>query len=163
MNLFSEKNLHTLFNAGIIIKAFDSIGEITLGLSFYFLSTPIINRIIIALFGDELTEQPRDAVWSFLLHNWSGISGNTQYVWAFIFLAHGITKIFLVIGLVKNKLWVFPIAAVAFGVFALYQTYEIIYFMPSLFLEILTVLDVLFIALIIHEYRYRKSRLAAVH
>jgi uncharacterized membrane protein len=155
MKLFSEQNLHTLFNAGIIIKAIDSIGEITLGILFTFLSAPTINHIILTLFSDELTEQPRDSIWNFLFHGWTGVSGGSQYFLAFLFLGHGAVKLLLVAGLVKDKLWVYPTAAIAFASFAAYQTYHII-ISPSPLLSVLTILDVIFVALILIEYRYQK-------
>lgn len=152
-----EKTLHALFNAGIIVKAIDSLGEIALGLLFYFLGAPTINRIVMAVFGDELTEQPRGAVWNFLFHGWHGVSNGGQYFLAYIFLAHGLAKISLVIGLVKDKMWIYPLAAMTFALFAFYQAYHIIAVSPSLLLSVLTVFDAIFVVLIIHEYRYQKE------
>lgn len=159
MKLFKEKYFRALFNAGIFVKAIDSVGEITLGLFLAF-NPQAINNFVIGLFGDELMEQPRDGIWGFLLHGWNGFSVADQHLWAFIFLAHGITKVFLVIGLMNNKLWTYPVAAFAFASFALYQIYHIIN-SPSLVLELLTLLDIFFVFLIIHEYRYRKRIIAA--
>jgi uncharacterized membrane protein len=151
--LFSREHLHAYFNAGIWIKGIDSIGEITIGLLLYF-DPQLITRFIFALFGDELTESPRDGLLYFFFHNWNGFSGGSQYLFAFLFLGHGLTKIFLVTGLVKNKIWVYPIAAFAFFFFAVYQIYEITS-SPNLLLGIYSLLDILFVGLIINEYCYK--------
>lgn len=158
MKLFSEKNLHTFFEAGALLKACDSAIEMGLGLSFYFISTAAINRVIFALFGDELTEQPRDFIWNLLLHNFQGLSGGVQSLWAFLFVGHGILKLFLVGGMLKKKLWVYPVAAGAFLFFVLYQAYRI-FLSPSVLLELLTAYDAAFTLLILHEYRYQRRAL----
>jgi uncharacterized membrane protein len=156
MNLFSEKNLHRLFDAGIIIKAIDSVGETILGFLFLFLNAATMNKIVGAIFGDEIDEAPLKAIWSFALHSFAQASNNSQTFLAFLFIGHGLLKIILVAGLVKNKLWVFPVAAIAFTGFALYEIYQLFH-TPSLLLDALTILDIIFIALIIHEYRYQKK------
>lgn len=158
MAFLSRKKLHTLFEAGVLIKATDSIAEITLGILFLTLSLETVNKIIFFVFGDELTEQPRDAIINFFFHNFNGLSAGSQSFWAFIFLAHGTAKILLVIGLAKKKLWVYPAAAVAFACFVVYQIYHLIY-APSLILNTLTAFDILFIWLIIQEYYYQKNTL----
>ncbi len=156
MKLFSEKNLHRFFDAGILIKAIDSVAEVILGLSLFFLNGQIILNMMGAIFGDEVNEPIFKAIWNFSAHSFAQISNNSQTFLSFIFISHGIIKLILVAGLLKNKLWIYPFAAIAFSGFALYQGYQIFY-QPSLLLEALTVLDILFIALIVHEYRYQKK------
>jgi len=160
MKIFSEKNLHALFEAGVFLKTCDSVVETTLGLIFYFLSTPTVNRVIFALFGDELTEQPRDFLWNLLLHNFQGLSGSIQSLWAFLFVGHGILKLLLVAGMFKKKLWVYPIAAGVFLFFILYQIYHI-FFSPSVILGLLTTYDIIFTLLILHEYRFQRRKLVS--
>jgi uncharacterized membrane protein len=153
--LLSKEKLHAFFEVGVAIKAVDSIAEAALGILFLTLTSQTVNKIIFFIFGDELTEQPRDAIWNVLLHGFNGLSASMQSFLAIIFLAHGAVKILLVLGLVKKKLWVYPDATAAFGCFVAYQIYHIIY-ASSLILELLTALDVLFIWLIIQEYQYQK-------
>ncbi len=152
-----RQKLHILFEAGMLIKAIDSIAEVSLGILFLSLSPETVNKIIFFMFGNELTEQPRDALWNFLLHDFNGLSASTQSFWAIVFLAHGLAKILLVAGLAKKKLWVYPTAAIIFGCFVAYQAYHLIH-APSLLLEILTAFDVLFIFLIVQEYNYQREK-----
>lgn len=157
MKLFSEKNLHTFFDAGIVLKLIDSIGEVLLGILFIFLDTAAMNRIAIAIFGDETAEQPFQAIWNFTLHSFAQLSNNSQAFLAFIFISHGIIKLILIAGLAKDKLWVYPLAATAFTGFGIYQIYQIT-FTHSVLITALTILDAIFVMLIIHEYRYQKQR-----
>lgn len=156
MIFVSKKRLHVLFEASALLKAIGSIAEIILGILFFLLSPQIVNRVIFFIFGDELTEVPRDPIWVFLLHGFNGFSASAQHFWGITFIAHGIAILCLVIGLVKKKFWIYPAAAVAFGCFVIYQIYHIVY-APSLILSFLTAFDVLFTWLIVQEYQYQKS------
>jgi uncharacterized membrane protein len=154
----NKEKLHKFFEAGVIVKAIDSIGEITLGVLFFVLSSQTVNQIIFFIFGDELTEQPRDWIWNILLHNFNGLSASSQQFWAIIFVAHGLAKIILLIGLIKKKLWIYLFSAFAFGSFVIYQTYHIIFYAPSIIIALLTAIDAIFTVLLVFEYRYQKEK-----
>ena len=95
MKPISKKTYHSLFLAGIIAKALISLGEIISGLAFAFLSYDTLYRIIFAFFGGELMENPRDFIWGYIARGFQDFGNTPQSVWAFIFLSHGIVKIFL--------------------------------------------------------------------
>jgi uncharacterized membrane protein len=60
--------------------------------------------------------------------------------------------VLLVIGLLRNKLWAYPVSLVALGLFIVYQLYRFSY-THGIGLIILTIFDIIVIALIYHEYR----------
>lgn len=151
-----KHGLHWLFEAGTLIKALDGIAEFALGLFFFFASAQAVNGLIFSLTGDELTEQPRDFFVQFLFHSWSGFSASTQEFWAIIFVGNGIIKLLLVLALFKEKYNAYPYIAAAFAALAAYQIYHIIG-SPSLILSLITLFDILFILLVIQEYRYRRG------
>lgn len=164
MKLLTEKNYHRFFEFGVIVKLAISIGETLLGILLYFVSTETINNIIYYFLGSELREVPRDRIWAFLLRGLEGFSGpasqgfigaGAQSFWAFIFLTHGLAKLFLAVGLLKNKLWAYPASAVVFTLFVIYQTFTLARGY-DLFLLILTLFDVALIGLILHEYRHKR-------
>jgi uncharacterized membrane protein len=153
----SKEKLHKFFEAGVIVKGIDSVAEITLGILFFALSSGTVNKVISFIFGDELTEQPRDLIWQILLHNFNGLSASSQFFWAIIFVAHGIAKIILLVGLIKKRLWIYLFSVVVFSSFVIYQAYHIIFSSPSIVLGLLTVIDAAFTVLIVFEYRYQRS------
>lgn len=156
MKLFTQKNLHTLFEWGVVIKGIDSIFEMALGVTLAVSGPAFLNTAIFRLFGDELTETPRDPIWNFLFHGWNGLTPGSQVFWAVIFLAHGIAKLLLVLGLWSKRLWVYPVAIVVFSCFVIYQVVHIAYY-PSVLLGALTTFDMLFIFLIANEYRTKTA------
>lgn len=155
MQLLTEKNYHRFFEWGVIAKTIIAVGETVLGILLYVVSTATLNAMIYAVIGGELGEVPRDAIWSFFLRGFEGVSGGAQSFWAFIFLTHGAVKLFLLVGLLKKKLWAYPASAVVFALLAIYQIYTLT-LGPDLLLELITLLDIIVIVLILHEYRHRR-------
>ena len=155
----SEKTYHLLFEAGVIIKGIITATEVVLGILFYSASTQTINTLLLFIFGSEAKEQPRDFLWNYLIQTFQGLIGPNQSFWAFIFLFHGLVKIFLVGALLKNKSWAYPVSAAIFSLFVVYQGYSLFY-IHSLFLLLFTIFDVLLIVLILHEYRHKRRGFA---
>ena len=139
----------------MLIKGLDSFFEVALGFLFLLVNPVKLNNALLVLFRDELTEQPRDAFLHFIFQGPVGISPNGQFFWAFVFLAHGFLKMLLVVGLYKKQRWVYPVAGAVFSCFIVYQAWHLFYF-PSLFLELLTAFDIVFVFLIAQEYRYQR-------
>ena len=156
MAVLSEKNYHRLFTWGVWAKTAIAIGETVLGFLLYAVSTETITAVIYRYLGGELQEVPRDRIWDILLRGLEGLSGGGQPFWAFILLSHGLVKLFLLGGLIKNKLWAYPASAAVFTLLALYQLYTLLQG-PDLLLELITILDIIVIALIAHEWRRKKK------
>src|SRR5689334_22925066 len=98
MKFLSEKNLHTFFDAGIILKLVSSVSEIVIGFLALFLNEQLANRIFYAIFGDEINEPPFRTIWNVIVHGFAQISNNSQGFLAFIFLSHGFVKLILIAG-----------------------------------------------------------------
>lgn len=152
----SRKIHHSLFLAGIILKTLIGIGEAVFGLAFAFLNYDTLHRIVLKFVGEELTENPLDFIWAHVLQGLHGFFATPQSVWAFIFLSHGIVKIFLLTGLWRNKTWAYPASVIAFTFFIIYQFYQL-FFTPSDILWLITIIDIAVVLLIINEYRHRKN------
>jgi uncharacterized membrane protein len=74
-------------------------------------------------------------------------------VWASAFLiVHGAVKLSLVAGLAANKIWSYPTAITVFTGFTIYQVFEL-WHQGSVFLGMVTVLDIVVVLLVFSEYR----------
>jgi uncharacterized membrane protein len=103
------------------------------------------------LVNNELLDDPND----FLSTHFKEVlnpSPEAQVFGGLYLLSHGVVKLFLIIGLWRNKLWAYP---AAISVFALFILYQLVRFARthSVWLLVLTVLDIIVIWLIWHEYR----------
>jgi uncharacterized membrane protein len=102
----------------------------------------------------ELKEDPTDLVANLLLHTTR--SAVEVRVPASVFLlVHEIVKLMLGGGHATNRLWSYPAAIIVFAGFTTYQLYQLSQ-QYSLFLETVTVLDVVVILLVIAEYRHMR-------
>jgi uncharacterized membrane protein len=76
---------------------------------------------------------------------------STQRFYAFYLLSHGFIRVFLVVGLLRNKPWAYPVSLVVLGLFIVYQLYRFSY-THGIGLIVLTVFDVIVMGLIWREY-----------
>jgi len=161
MKPIPEKEYHLLFRTTVIFKGLIAMGEIILGFLFAFVSYGALRHAALALFGDELTEIPLDLVWRYALRGIHSFTATPQSVWAFIFLSHGFVKLAFIWGLLRERMWAYPSSVAVFALFIMYQSYQLIY-IPSFALWLITILDIVVVFLVFHEYRYH-LRLRRAH
>jgi uncharacterized membrane protein len=101
---------------------------------------------------EELVEDPHDFIATHLHSFAHDFSVSSKNFYALYLLSHGIIKILLVVGLLNNNLWAYPASLVALSLFIVYQIYRFLY-THSLGLVALTLLDLIVIWLVWHEYR----------
>ena len=148
-----EKNIRRIFIVSVLLKGFNAILEMVGGVLFLF--TGAVTSIVQFLVQGELIEDPHDFIANSIQHYLPYFSEHSQLFAAFYLLSHGVIKIFLVVGLLRNKLWAYPSAIVVFFLFIAYQLYRFTY-THSVFLIILTVFDLFVIWLTWHEYKVVK-------
>ena len=149
----SEKYIHLTFVVSVLLKAFNGFIEIVLGLAFLF--TSALTGVLQTLVEGELIEDPNDVVANAIQHYLPFFIHSHYFVAAYL-LSHGVLKIFLVVGLLRNKLWAYPAAIAVFAIFIVYQLYRYT-FTHSAFLILLTAFDLIVIWLTWHEYRILKG------
>jgi uncharacterized membrane protein len=101
----------------------------------------------------ELARDPHDFIATRLLRASHDLN-RTQTFGALYLLAHGLVKIVLVYGLLKNLRWAYPASLAFLGVFIAYQLYRIA-LAPSIGLSLLTIFDAFIMWLVWREYRVR--------
>lgn len=151
--------LHRLFRWGVILKGVDGLVEIASGLTFLLATRSVLQKIVVHLTKAELIEDPNDFFANYLVHAFHGFSLSTQHFSGLYLLAHGLIKMFLVVALLREKLWAFPTGGAFLALFMGYQIFRLTQ-THSLLLGLLTVSDLLILFLIWHEYRVLKATLA---
>lgn len=157
--VLDEKRIHLIFQVSLFIKAAFAIFEIVGGILAYVVPQQFVLNVVAVLIQGELAEDPRDLVANYLLHTAQHLSVSTRYFTAVYLLSHGAIKLWLILGLLREKFWYYPTAMVIFGLFIMYQLYRFS-FTHSVLLVLITALDVVVIALTWHEYRYLRCQLA---
>ena len=151
--LFSDRNLHLAFRISLIVKALDALIEMAGGVAAYFTTRHFLVGVVKSIVQGELSEDPRDFVANYLLHSAQHFSISAQHFTSLYLLSHGAVKLWLVVGLLRSKLWYYPTAIIVFTAFVAYQLYRFT-FTHSPWLLLLTVVDVVVIVLSWHEYKY---------
>lgn len=136
--VFTQKFWHQLFEAGIALKALNSVWQT-------FLGTFLLVH----------THKPMRAV-EFANNHLENFSDGTRIFAGVYLLFHGLLNMFLVYNLYKNRLWAYPFAIIVVSFFALYQVYRFTY-TYSVALLLLTLFDIIFIVLTWHEYEHQKK------
>lgn len=157
----SEHSIHRAFRVSVILKGLHALVEIAGGLVFFFVSAPTILRWVNVLTRDELTEDPRDLIATYLLSAAQHLTGATEAFYAIYLVSHGLIKVVLVIGLLREKLYAYPLSLAAIGGFIVYQLYRYSY-THSAGLIVLTIFDLIVMVLVWHEWRLlrKHSRVA---
>jgi uncharacterized membrane protein len=157
----NERRIHQIFEVSVLLKGAHALVECIGGLVLALASTASIGGLVNRLTQEELIEDPTDLIATHLLSMAQGFSVSTKNFYAFYLLSHGIVKLALVVGLLRNKLWAYPASLTALGLFILYQIYRFVY-TQSVGLIVLTVFDLIIMVLIWHEYglmrHHRQSR-----
>jgi uncharacterized membrane protein len=151
--LLEAKYLHLAFEASLISKAVFAVAETLAGIGAYFMTQQVLFGLVERFTREELLEDPRDFVANYLLQSAQHFSVSTRNFTAAYLLSHGVIKLWLIIGLLRKKLRYYPVAIAIFGLFIVYQLYRY-RLTHSLWLLLITVVDLVVVALTWHEYRY---------
>jgi uncharacterized membrane protein len=152
-----EKKIREIFKISVFLKGLHALLELIGGFLLLFVKTSTITHFVISLTQEELTEDPDDLVANFLFQHAQNLSINSQRFAAFYLLSHGVIKLLLVAGLLRDKLWAYPSSMVVMGIFILYQMYRFT-LTHSLGLVALSVFDVVLVWLVWHEYNLIKQQ-----
>jgi uncharacterized membrane protein len=144
-----ELRLHQLFEVGVLLKGANAALEIVLGGLLLFVN---VGDIVRALVSNELLDDPNDFLATHLYGYASHFSAQAEFYSALYLLSHGVIKVFLVVGLLRNKLWAYPASLAVLALFVAYQTIKFLG-THSIPLALLTIFDLALMWLVWHEYR----------
>lgn len=155
----TEAKIHKVFDITLLLKGIHAAVETIGGILLYSISAGSILRVITYLVHDEIQEDPHDVIANYFLHLAQTFGGSSQSFAALYLLIHGVINALIVIALWKEKLWAYPLSFAALGAFIVYQLY-LLTFGYSLWLVLFTILDIVIIFLVWHEYGVLKKRRA---
>lgn len=147
----TEARIHAAFDLTLFLKGIHAAAELIGGVLLFFVSPSHILHIAHFFADNELAEDPHDVIANFLLHAAQSLGGSSQTFAAFYLASHGVINALVVIGLAKKKLWAYPVSIAVLAGFIIYQLY-LLAFGYSFWLVLFTVLDVIIIFLVWHEY-----------
>jgi uncharacterized membrane protein len=151
-----EQRLHRFFEITLLLKALFAVGEIVAAVGVYVVPLDTVADFVGAITRTELAMHPRDFVTAHLADWAQNLSLSTKHFVALYLLSHGTVKLWVIIGLMRERLWYYPIALVIFTAFILYQIHRYT-LTHSVSLILITVIDLVVVWLTWHEYRYLRG------
>lgn len=141
--------LHDLFEAGVLLKGLNALTELVFGFALLFFD---VSGLIQRLIENALIEDPDNFLATHLQPFAHSLSPHAELYSALYLLSHGVIKMALVWGLVRERAWAFPASLAVLGLFVAYQTIQFLS-THSLLLIWLDVFDLIIIVLIWVEYQ----------
>lgn len=154
----NERRIHGLFVLSVGLKGFYALVEMASGIALYLVAHDSIINFLGRFISDERLQDPNDWVASTAIKVAHSFSLETQHFYALYLFTHGLLKLAVVIGLLREKLWAYPACFVVFSAFIAYQLYRYS-FTHDPGLIILSIFDAFVIALAAHEYRLLRKHL----
>ncbi len=152
-----EKEIHAVFDFTLLLKGLHAAIEVIGGVLLYIVSSQSILNIVRFVVADEVREDPHDLLANYLIAFAQHFGGSTQSFAAFYLLFHGIVNGFVVVELWREEVWAYPVSMAIIGAFIVYQLYLFV-FSFSLWLALFTVVDIVILFLVWHEYGVLKKR-----
>jgi uncharacterized membrane protein len=150
---------HTFFLISVWSKGVAGLIETIGGLLLLFIPYRGLNALVIFLTAPELAEDPTDRVAILLQRMVHELTADTKLFASGYLIVHGIIKVFLVAGLLRCRLWSYPVSLWFLAGFIAYQAYRF-FFTHSLWMIALTIVDLIVAFLIWREYQARKQAFA---
>lgn len=115
-------------------------------------------NFVISIARRELIEDNRDFFANYIVNLAQNFSVKTEIFIAIYLIIHGVVKLILLYGIWKKKQIAYPLSILVFSIFLFYQinSYVATY---SIWLLVLSVLEFIYIALLIYEFKIIRERI----
>jgi uncharacterized membrane protein len=148
--------LHQSFEVGISLKGVGALFEIASGLLLWFVKPSQMNEIVRRLGENLLADAPHHPFAVHVLNASHRFADNGTEFASMYLLAHGVVKLVLVICLMLNKIWAYPLTIAVFTAFMVYQVHRFTH-THSWALIWLTVFDAVIVYLTWQEYQEQRA------
>lgn len=150
-------NLDKVFEISILLKSLDAIAELIGGTLLLVISPNFINRLTNDLTQHTLSKHPQVYWAREVAHLGHDLAHNSRLFGGLYLLLHGVVKLVVIIGVLKQKLWAYPWLIVVISAFLIYQVWDLLHKF-SYGLLLLSAFDIFIIVLTYLEWQRHKQR-----
>ena len=144
------------FHVSITLKGLHALLETIGGIALLMIDPQTLNRFVLTVLHEELSEDPRDFIATHLVRAYQSFTSGGKHFASLYLLSHGVVKLVLVVALFWNKLWAYPLMITLLSAFIFYQLYRFA-LTHSLAMILLTVFDLVVMVLTWLEYGKQRS------
>jgi uncharacterized membrane protein len=147
--------LDRLFEIGVVLKGLDGLLELLCGLTLLLITPAQVETLAGGFATSVLSNWLPDTVAGWAVTGAERLTVGGLAFGAAYLLVHGVVKVALVLALLRNQLWAYPLMIAVLLGFVGVQVYELVV-SPSIALAGLTLFDVAVIGLTVREYRRQR-------
>lgn len=151
-----ERWFDLVFLVGFAFKAIDGFIELVVGIPLLFLRPAQVETAVRLVTAGELQEDPDDLLAHLIRHGVATLSADATLFAAAYLIVHGLVKLGIVAAIFRGSRRLYPWAIAALGGFVIWQGYEFVLH-PSVGLALLTLFDLVIVALTVREWRHHRS------
>ena len=156
----SSRNRHALrvaFLTAVAIKGLDGLIETLAGIAVAILGIQGIYFLVIRFTAPELDLHPASKTIHLLRHGALDLEhASTLFIVVWL-LAHGTVKLALAVELMRDRSWIFPVAALVLSAFVVFMTYRL-FVRYSPWLLAFALFDLVTVVLVLNEWRSHRVR-----
>jgi uncharacterized membrane protein len=149
--------LHESFRVSIMLKGLHALLETVGGIVLLKVSPQTLNRVLMSVLTQNFSQDPNDFIVTHLHRAFERMADGGSHFASWYLLSHGGVKLCVVLALLWNKLWAYPLMMVMLAAFIGYQTYRFA-LTHSFWMIALTVFDLVVIVLTWIEYQQQLAR-----
>ncbi len=146
----NEKTIYELFKLSIWIKILGSLGEMVGGFASAFIPSAFVLHAAL-YFSQGTTDDADDFIAHELIRVAHSFSTSNHLLIGVYFFMRGLVQLLLAIALLRNKIWAYPLLLLVLFFLVVTQIYAI-YFSHSIITVGITIIDIVTIYLVGHEY-----------
>jgi uncharacterized membrane protein len=143
--------LNQIYIASLLLKGFNALLECGLGAFLGVYKSADMHSLLLHWFDGPFFHGKGAWIASSVLDYSASVPEATHSFFAIYLMLHGLAKVVLVSGLLAKKNWAYPLALAALSGFILYQIFRYMH-SHALGLVVLTVFDILVLAMIVNDY-----------
>ncbi|MDR3547687.1 MAG: DUF2127 domain-containing protein [Candidatus Pacebacteria bacterium] len=147
-----EKTIYELFEISIWVKAVGAFGEVLGGIAIALIPSSYVLHTALLLSQGNLDADADDLIIKGITAAAHAFAVSNNWLVGIYFFMRGFVQLLLVYALFKNKLWAYPAMLLLLVLFVCTQAYQI-YLSQSIATMLITVIDIVTIYLVWHEYR----------
>lgn len=154
-----EKEIYQFFRISVILKGLISLAEVVVGTLLLIIPYTFFVRVVEIILQGPLRDPSYSSISEPLVVIASEFTAGTALFLAIYLLSRGLVKVFIIWGLLKNKLWAYPVSLVVLTAFLLYQFYQI-YIGHGMLVVAISIFDIVVMYFIYREWRIVSSHQA---
>jgi uncharacterized membrane protein len=145
-----------VFRISIILKGLDAVVEIIGGILLLFVTSSNITHFVAWLTRSTLAHNPHNSIAISLNHSVDHLAANSTLFGAVYLLSHGVIKLFVIINVLRDKYWAYPVLIIVLIGFIVYQVIDIKN-THSVAMTLLTIFDIFVIIMTWLEWQKKRN------